>query len=85
MISGGFKNIISIALEADIKIKALANLSSAAPAATTTTTSAPAKKEEAKPGNFYNFIPKTNSSIVEKEEEPDVGLGGGLFGDDDEF
>lgn len=71
MISGGFKNIISIALEADIKIKALANLSSAAPAATTTTTSAPAKKEEAKP--------------VEKEEEPDVGLGGGLFGDDDEF
>jgi large subunit ribosomal protein LP0 len=71
MISGGFKNIISIALEADIKIKALANLSAAAPAATTTTTSAPAKKEEAKP--------------VEKEEEPDVGLGGGLFGDDDDF
>jgi len=85
MISGGFKNIISIALEADIKIKALANLSAAAPAATTTTTSAPAKKEEAKPGNFSNLYSQTNAFIVEKEEEPDVGLGGGLFGDDDDF
>jgi len=71
MLINGFKNIASIALEADIPLKALENLRSAAPAAGTTTTAAPAKKEEAKP--------------EVKEEEPDVGLGGGLFGDDDEF
>jgi large subunit ribosomal protein LP0 len=71
MVINGFKNIASIALEADIPLKALENLKSAAPAAGTTTTAAPAKKEEAKP--------------EVKEEEPDVGLGGGLFGDDDEF
>jgi len=72
MLINGFKNIASIALEADIPLKALENLRSAAPAAgTATTTAAPAKKEEAKP--------------EVKEEEPDVGLGGGLFGDDDEF
>lgn len=72
MLTNGFKNIASIALEADIPLKALENLKSAAPAATTTTTSAPAKKQEA-------------AKPVEKEEEPDVGLGGGLFGDDDDF
>jgi len=71
MLINGFKNIASIALEADIPLKALENLRSAAPAAGTTTTAAPAKKEEAKP--------------EVKEEEPDVGLGGGLFGDDDDF
>lgn len=72
MISNGFKNIASIALGADISIKALDKLKSAAPAATTTTTttSAPtqAKKEVAKP-------------VEEpKEEEMDMG---GMFGDDD--
>jgi len=71
MLINGFKNIASIALEADIPLKALENLKSSAPAAGTTTTAAPAKKEEAKP--------------EVKEEEPDVGLGGGLFGDDDDF
>jgi len=72
MLINGFKNIASIALEADIPLKALENLKSAAPAAGGATTSAaPAKKEEAKP--------------EVKEEEPDVGLGGGLFGDDDDF
>jgi len=72
MLINGFKNIASIALEADIPLKALENLKSAAPAATTTS-AAPtqAKQEAAKP--------------AEKEEEPDVGLGGGLFGDDDDF
>jgi len=71
MLINGFKNIASIALEADIPLKALENLKSAAPA-TTTTTAAPAQKQEA-------------AKPVEKEEEPDVGLGGGLFGDDEDF
>jgi len=71
MIINGFKSIASIALESDIKIKALENLGTAAPAAATTSAAVESKKEEAKP--------------AEKEEEADVGLGGGLFGDDDDF
>jgi large subunit ribosomal protein LP0 len=70
MMKNGFKNIVAIALASDIKIKQLANLGTA-PAPTT---SAPAKAE-------------TKAAVVEekKEEEADVGLGGGLFGDDEDF
>jgi len=72
MIKNGFKNIVAIALESDIKIKALANLGTApaAPAggAGKTETKAAAPVVEEKP--------------VEKEEEVDMG---NMFGDDEDY
>lgn len=68
MIINGFKQIASISLEADIPVKILESMKSAAPAASTTTTAA---KVEAKVE-----APK----VEEKEEEVDMG---GMFGDDD--
>jgi large subunit ribosomal protein LP0 len=70
MIVGGFKNVASIALEADIPFKLLDSMKSAAPAAGTTSTkaAAPEKKVEA---------PK-----VEEKVEEDVDMGN-MFGDDD--
>ena len=70
MIVNGFKQIASISLEADLPIKLLESMKSAAPAATTTTTTA-APKTETKAE-----APK----VEEKEEEVDMG---GMFGDDD--
>jgi large subunit ribosomal protein LP0 len=70
MIKNGFKNVVAIALESDIKIKQLANLGpaqSAAPAAKTETKAAAAPKVE------------------EKKEEPEEVDMGGMFGDDDEY
>lgn len=73
LIRTGFKNIASIALEADIPVKLLDSLKSAAPAAPTGTTgAAPAKTQAAKP-------------VEEKKEEPEDANVGGLFGDDDDY
>lgn len=75
MLKNGFKNIAAIAVESGLKLKALEGLGSGpAPAAAGgaaggKTETKAAPKEEEKP----------------KEEEADVGLGGGLFGDDDDF
>jgi len=72
MMKNGFKSIVAIALESDIKIKQLANLGSA-PAAGAATTAAPAaKKEAAQP-------------VEEKKEEEEAVDMGGMFGDDDEY
>jgi len=69
MIKNGFKNVVAIALETDIKIKQLANLGSApAPAA--------AAKTETKAA-----APK----VEEKKEEPEEVDMGGMFGDDEEW
>jgi len=71
MIRNGFKNVVAIALESDIKIKQLANLGSApAPAAGG---SAPAKQEAAKP------------VVEEKKDEPEEVDMGGMFGDDEDY
>jgi large subunit ribosomal protein LP0 len=70
MIKNGFKNVVAIALESDIKIKQLANLGSApaaAPAAAKTETKAAAPKVE------------------EKKEEPEEVDMGGMFGDDEDY
>jgi ribosomal protein L12E/L44/L45/RPP1/RPP2 len=72
MIRNGFKNVVAIALETDIKIKQLANLGpapSAAPAggAAKTETKAAAPKVE------------------EKKDEPEEVDMGGMFGDDEEW
>jgi len=69
MMKNGFKNVVAIALESDIKIKQLANLGSA-PAA------APAAKTETKAA-----APK----VEEKKEEPEEVDMGGMFGDDEEW
>jgi len=69
MIKNGFKNVVAIALETDIKIKQLANLGSApAPAA--------AAKTETKAA-----APK----VEEKKEEPEEVDMGGMFGDDEDW
>jgi len=72
MIGNAFKNIASLALASDIKIKQLEGLGSAAPAAPAKTEAKkddkPAKKEE----------PKKEEPKVDEDE----GLGGGLFDDD---
>jgi large subunit ribosomal protein LP0 len=71
MIRNGFKNVVAIALESDIKIKQLANIGTApAPAA------GGAKKEEPKAA-----APK----VEEKKEEPEEVDMGGMFGDEDDY
>lgn len=69
MIRNGFKNIVAIALEADIKIKQLENLGPAPSAAPAQTTQA------AKPA-------ETKKVEEKKEEEEQVDMGG-MFGDDE--
>jgi len=70
MLKNGFKNVVAIALESDIKIKQLANLGTApAPAATTA-------KVETK-----DAAPK----VEEKKEEPEEVDMGGMFGDEDDY
>lgn len=69
-ILNSFKNLAAIGMETNYMFEALKGAQSSGPAKTE-----PAKvekKEEA---------PK----VEEKEEEEDVNLGGGLFGDDDDF
>jgi len=75
MLKNGFKNIVAIALESDIKIKQLENLGSAPAGGAPAGGAAPAKQET-----------KAAAPVEEKkEEEADVGLGGGLFGDDEDY
>jgi large subunit ribosomal protein LP0 len=70
MMKNGFKNIVAIALESDIKIKQLANIGTApAPAAA-------GAKTETKAA-----APK----VEEKKEEPEEVDMGGMFGDDEEW
>jgi large subunit ribosomal protein LP0 len=70
MIKNGFKNVVAIALETDIKIKQLANIGTApAPAAA-------GAKTETKAA-----APK----VEEKKEEPEEVDMGGMFGDDEEW
>jgi len=71
MISNGFKNIASIALEADIPIKILESMKGAAPEPTATTTTAPVQQAKVE-------APK----VEEKEEEMDMG---GMFGDEEDY
>jgi large subunit ribosomal protein LP0 len=72
MLKNSFKNIVAIALETNIKIKALENMGSA-PAAGG---SAPAAgKTEAKP---------VAAAVVEEKVEEEVDMGG-MFGDDDGY
>jgi len=71
MVRNGFKNVVAIALETDIKIKQLANLGTApapvAGGAKTETKAAAAPKVE------------------EKKEEPEEVDMGGMFGDDEDW
>lgn len=70
MIKNGFKNVASIALEADIPLKVLESMKSAGPAPTTTAkTTAPAQT-------------KVEAPKVEEKVEEDVDMGN-MFGDDD--
>jgi large subunit ribosomal protein LP0 len=72
MLKNGFKNVAAIALETGLKIKQLENLGTApAPSA----------------GGAAKTETKAAAAPVEekKEEEADVGLGGGLFGDDEDY
>jgi len=71
MIKNGFKNVVAIALESDIKIKQLANLGSAPSAAPTG-----AAKTETK---------AAAPVVEEKKEEPEEVDMGGMFGDDEEW
>jgi len=73
MIVNGFKQIAAASLEAGIPLKMLENMKSSGPAPTSSAAPTQAKQEAAKPVE------------EKKEEEADVGLGGGLFGDDDDF
>jgi len=74
IIVNGFKNLAAIGLETGLKFKELDNLSSGPAPAQEVKASEPAKPVEAK---------KEEKKKEEKKEEEDVGLGGGLFGDDD--
>jgi large subunit ribosomal protein LP0 len=71
MVRNGFKNVVAIALETDIKIKQLANLGPAPSAAP-----AGGAKTETKAA-----APK----VEEKKEEPEEVDMGGMFGDDEEW
>jgi len=75
MLKNTFKNVVAIALEADIKIKQLQNIGTA-PAGGASTSApaggAPAKQEAAKP-------------VEEKKEEEEAVALGGMFGDDEDF
>jgi len=71
LLKNGFKHIVAIALEADIKIKQLKNIGTA-PAAHAGGAAAGGAKKEAKP------------VVEEKKEEPEEAVElGGMFGDDD--
>jgi len=70
MLKNGFKNIVAIALESDIKIKQLENLGSA-----------PAPQQTAVKTETKAAAPKVEEK---KEEEAEVDMGG-MFGDDDDY
>jgi len=72
MIKNGFKNVVAIALETDIKIKQLANLG---PAPSAAPAGGAAKTEE------KAAAPK----VEEKKEEAEEVDMGGMFGDDEEW
>jgi len=74
MISNGFKNIASLALGANLKLKQLEGAGTA-----------PAKKEEPKKAEVKKDVPKKDEKKEEppkKEDDDDMDLGGGMFGDD---
>lgn len=72
MISNGFKNIASLAVASDLKLKQLDGMGSA-----------PAKKEEPKKEAKKEEPKKAEVKKEEpKAEDEDVDLGGGMFGDD---
>mmetsp|Transcript_78070 Transcript_78070/g.91132 ORF Transcript_78070/g.91132 Transcript_78070/m.91132 type:complete len:333 (+) Transcript_78070:57-1055(+) len=72
MVSNGFKNIASLALASNLKLKQLEGLG----------TAAPAKKEEPKKEAKKEEPKKAEPKKEEpKVEDEDVGLGGGMFDD----
>jgi large subunit ribosomal protein LP0 len=72
MIKNGFKNVVAIALETDIKIKQLANMGSA-PAAAPAGGAAKTEQKAAAP------------AVEEKKEEAEEVDMGGMFGDDEDW
>jgi large subunit ribosomal protein LP0 len=78
ILGGGFRRLLAISLATNYEIKEAKLFKEAAASAAAAPAAAAGKTESKDAGKKVEAAPK----VEEPEEEEDIGLGGGLFGDD---